>query len=145
MLIFKEPGQPDSEVKSTMKRGKHLLIYRTREFVLRETNSETSDSESVYHSVPARTVRELCIGCYWKKPMLGAPQILYSPCELQKNTRVFVVFFSLRKSGILVDRVSFERTWKAIPPGKVLSSPISYNADNDESRNEIPTSILILK
>lgn len=77
--------------------------------------------------------------------MLGAPPILYSLCEPQKNTRVFVVFFPLRKSGIPVDRVSLERAWKAIPPGKVPSSPISCKADKDESGNEIPTGIVTLQ
>lgn len=65
--------------------------------------------------------------------MLGAPPMHYSLCELQKNTGVFVVFSPLRKSGIPVDRVSLERARKAIPPGKVLSSPISCKADRDES------------
>lgn len=80
-----------------------------------------------------------------EKAYARSTPILYSLCELQKNARVFVVFFPLRKSGTPVDRVSLERAGKAIPPGKVLSSPISCKADKDESGNEIPpTSILTL-
>lgn len=67
------PGQPESKVKCIMRSRRHQFLSQNMRICLGEMNSQSSGSDSLYHSVPARTAVELWIRCYWEQAMLALP------------------------------------------------------------------------